>query len=74
MAALPVRDESGRPRPDQEVPADRAHLGDAGVWLKTVTGGPLITYRGEAVKPIIVSKAKLRGQVNSTSTRHAVGG
>jgi integrase len=48
-------------------------------WLKTVTSGPIVTYRGEAVKSIktamrnLVSKAKLPGRVNSTSIRHTLG-
>ncbi len=48
-------------------------------WLKTVTNGPIVSYRGEAVKSIktamrnLVSKAKLPGRVNSTSIRHTLG-
>lgn len=48
-------------------------------WLKTVKSGPIVTYRGEAVKSIktamrnLVRKAKLPGRVNSTSVRHTLG-
>lgn len=48
-------------------------------WLETVTRGPIVSYRGEAVKSIktamrnLVSKAKLPGRVNSTSIRHTLG-
>lgn len=48
-------------------------------WLKTVTKGPIVSYRGKAVKSIktamrnLVSKAKLPGRVNSTSIRHTMG-
>ncbi|MBR0758626.1 hypothetical protein JQ604_41140 [Bradyrhizobium jicamae] len=48
-------------------------------WLKTATKGPIVSYRGEAVKSIktamrnLVSKAKLPGRVNSTSIRHTLG-
>ncbi|WP_051056865.1 tyrosine-type recombinase/integrase [Bradyrhizobium yuanmingense] len=48
-------------------------------WLKTTTKGPIVSYRGEAVKSIktamrnLVSKAKLPGRVNSTSIRHTLG-
>jgi integrase len=48
-------------------------------WLETLTSGPIVTYRGEAVKSIktamrnLVSKAKLPGRVNSTSIRHTLG-
>jgi integrase len=48
-------------------------------WLKSVTSGPIVTYRGGAVKSIktamrnLVSKAKLPGRVNSTSIRHTLG-
>ena len=48
-------------------------------WLETVTSGPIVSYRGEAVRSIktamrnLVSKAKLQGRVNSTSIRHTLG-
>ena len=48
-------------------------------WLETVTSGPIVSYRGEAMKSIktamrnLVSKAKLPGRVNSTSIRHTLG-
>jgi integrase len=48
-------------------------------WLATVESGPIVSYRGEAVKSIktamrnLVSKAKLQGRVNSTSIRHTLG-
>src|SRR6202035_5686232 len=48
-------------------------------WLKSVTSGPIVTYRGGAVKSIktamrnLVSKAELPGRVNSTSIRHTLG-
>jgi integrase len=48
-------------------------------WLKAVTSGPIVSYRGEPVKSIktamrnLVTKAKLPGRVNSTSIRHTLG-
>jgi integrase len=48
-------------------------------WLKTVTSGPVVSYRGEPVKSIktayrsLVRKTELEGRVNSTSIRHTVG-
>ena len=48
-------------------------------WLETVTRGPIVSYRGEAVKSIktamrnLVRKAELPGRVNSTSIRHTLG-
>jgi integrase len=48
-------------------------------WLRTSKSGPIVSYRGEAVKSIktamrnLVSKAELKGRVNSTSIRHTIG-
>jgi integrase len=48
-------------------------------WLKTVTSGPIVRYRGKPVKSIktayrrLVRKSKLAGKVNSTSIRHTIG-